>query len=83
MVSYLQLFHLCLKDFAPFPLKILKGNTELVKPCYVLTHLISLQKCSPLQKMMAQVEKLLEGYTVEVGTESKYLNQSIAALLDR
>lgn len=43
-MSYLQLFYLCLKDFVPFPLKIFKGNVELVKPCYNIIHLIYLQK---------------------------------------
>lgn len=86
MTSYPQLFYLCLKDFAPFPLKILKGNIELVNPCNILIHLIYLQKsqeCSPLQKMTTRVQKLLEGYILEVGAETKYLNQSIAVLLDQ
>lgn len=33
--------------------------------------------------MMTQVEELLERYMLEVGTETEYLNQHIAALLDQ
>lgn len=33
--------------------------------------------------MTAQVEKVLEGYILETGTETKYLNQSIAVLLNQ
>lgn len=62
--GYPPLFYLRVKDLVTFPLKILKGNAEVVKPGYILvqpTYLRKPQERSPVRKRTTRVEKLLEG----------------------